>query len=129
MNEFGHNETPPGTGRAVPQFSAKHLRRQFPGGATRTGRLAVGTTYKAGKMVVLREDNGSLNTHFRGFNAIAERPVAKPCCGVWVVDIATGQTVVFVKFEDGVREIFAVEVVADRRFPDVLCSTTTTLRS
>ena len=26
------------------------------------------TTYQAGKLVVLRNDGGVLNTHFRGFN-------------------------------------------------------------
>jgi GNAT superfamily N-acetyltransferase len=52
--------------------------------------------------------------------AIAERPMEQRACGVWVVDIVTGQTVAFVRFEEGVQEIFAVHVVAGRRFPDVL---------
>jgi uncharacterized protein (TIGR03032 family) len=52
--------------------------------------------------------------------AIAERPVAERCCGVWVVDIATGQVVAFVKFEDAVQEIFAVEVLPHSAFPDVI---------
>jgi uncharacterized protein (TIGR03032 family) len=52
--------------------------------------------------------------------AIAERPVIERCCGVWVVDIRTGQTVAFVKFEDAVQEIFAVEVMPHCRFPDVI---------
>ena len=30
-------------------------------------------------------------------------------CGVWVVNIYTGETVAFLKFEDAVQEIFAVE--------------------
>ena len=41
-------------------------------------------------------------------------------CGVWVVDIVTGETVAFVKFEDGVQEIFAVQVLPDRRYPDLI---------
>jgi hypothetical protein len=49
--------------------------------------------------------------------AIAERPVAERCCGVWVVNIHTGQTIAFVKFEDAVQEIFAVSVL---RFPDLI---------
>jgi uncharacterized protein (TIGR03032 family) len=50
--------------------------------------------------------------------AIAERP--DRACGVWVVDIVTGRTVALVQFEDAVQEIFAVQVLAGRRFPDVI---------
>ena len=32
--------------------------------------------------------------------AIAERPLEERCCGVWVVNIHTGRTIAFVKFED-----------------------------
>ena len=52
--------------------------------------------------------------------AIAERPLAERCCGVWVVNIHTGQTVAFVKFEDAVQEIFAVQVLPGVRHPDVI---------
>ncbi len=52
--------------------------------------------------------------------AIAERPMAERCCGVWVVEIATGQTVAFVKFEEAVQEIFAVQVLGGTRFPDLI---------
>jgi uncharacterized protein (TIGR03032 family) len=52
--------------------------------------------------------------------AIAERPVAERCCGVWVVDIVAGQTVAFVRFEEGVQEVFAVQVVPGCRFPELL---------
>jgi len=52
--------------------------------------------------------------------AIADRPLEERCCGVWVVDIVTGQTVAFVRFEDGVQEIFAIQVLAGRRCPDLL---------
>jgi len=41
-------------------------------------------------------------------------------CGVWVVNIHTGETVAFVKFEDAVQEIFAVEVLPNMRYPDVI---------
>jgi uncharacterized protein (TIGR03032 family) len=50
--------------------------------------------------------------------AIAERP--QRACGVWVVDTVSGQTVAFVQFEDAVQEIFAVQVLSGRRFPDVV---------
>lgn len=32
-------------------------------------------------------------------------------CGVWVVNLETGQTVAFLKFEEAVQEIFAVQVL------------------
>ncbi len=41
-------------------------------------------------------------------------------CGVWVVDLATGRTVAFLKFEDAVQEIFAVQVLPGVRFPDLV---------
>jgi len=41
-------------------------------------------------------------------------------CGVWVVNIETGQTIAFCKFEEGVQEIFAVEVLPGIRFPDLI---------
>jgi uncharacterized protein (TIGR03032 family) len=52
--------------------------------------------------------------------AIADRPIEERCCGVYVVDIVTGKIVAFVKFEDRLQEIFAVQVVVGRRFPDVI---------
>jgi uncharacterized protein (TIGR03032 family) len=51
--------------------------------------------------------------------AIAERPIEERSCGVWVVNIETGQTVAFVKFEDALQEIFAVQVLHRRR-PDII---------
>jgi uncharacterized protein (TIGR03032 family) len=41
-------------------------------------------------------------------------------CGVWVVDVVTGRTVAFLKFEDAVQEIFAVQVLSQARFPDLI---------
>ena len=41
-------------------------------------------------------------------------------CGVWVVELATGRTVAFLKFEDAVQEIFAVQVLPQARFPDLI---------
>ncbi|NOZ41336.1 MAG: TIGR03032 family protein [Planctomycetes bacterium] len=41
-------------------------------------------------------------------------------CGVWVVNIETGETVAFCRFEDAVQEIFAVEVLAGCLFPDLV---------
>ena len=39
---------------------------------------------------------------------------------MWVVNIHTGETVAFVKFEDAVQEIFAVEVLPNMQYPDVI---------
>jgi uncharacterized protein (TIGR03032 family) len=50
---------------------------------------------------------------------IAERPQAERACGVWVVDLRSGQTVAFLKFEDAVQEIFAVQLLPGRRFPEL----------
>jgi uncharacterized protein (TIGR03032 family) len=52
--------------------------------------------------------------------AIAERPLAERSCGVWVVNIYTGQTVAYVKFEDAVQEIFAVQALPGMQHPDVI---------
>ena len=51
--------------------------------------------------------------------AIAEKPLAERCCGVWVVNLETGKTVAFLKFEAGVQEIFAVQVLP-LRFPELI---------
>lgn len=52
--------------------------------------------------------------------AIAERPLAERCCGVWVVNIQTGQIVAYVKFDDALQEIFAVQVLPGVRHPDLI---------
>lgn len=39
--------------------------------------------------------------------------------GVWVVDINTGKMIAFLRFEDAVQEIFAVQVVP-ARFPEII---------
>jgi uncharacterized protein (TIGR03032 family) len=41
-------------------------------------------------------------------------------CGVWVVDLTSGRTIAFLKFEDAVQEVFAVQVLAQARFPNVI---------
>lgn len=40
-------------------------------------------------------------------------------CGVWVVNIDSGQTVAFLRFEDLVEEIFDVELLHGMRFPEI----------
>ena len=46
--------------------------------------------------------------------------VRERTCGVWVVNIETGQTVGFLRFESGVQEIFAVQILRGMRFPELL---------
>lgn len=41
-------------------------------------------------------------------------------CGVWVVNLRTGNTVAFLRFEGTVHEIFAVQVLPEICFPDVI---------
>lgn len=41
-------------------------------------------------------------------------------CGVWVVNINTGQTVGFLRFEGSVQEIFSVQAIPGCRHPEVL---------
>ena len=51
--------------------------------------------------------------------AVADRPDDQRQCGVWAVDLQTGRIAGFVRFEQDVREIFAVQVL-HRRWPDLL---------
>ena len=41
-------------------------------------------------------------------------------CGVWAVNLRTGQVLGFLKFEGAVQEIFAVKVLPNESFPDIL---------
>ncbi|HWB54206.1 MAG TPA: TIGR03032 family protein [Tepidisphaeraceae bacterium] len=52
--------------------------------------------------------------------AIAELPQEERCCGVWAVDIRNGKIVGFVKFMDAVQEIFAVQLLHNLSWPEVL---------
>lgn len=51
---------------------------------------------------------------------IIERLGEERTCGVWVVNIETGETVAFLRFESGVQEIFAVQVLPQTRYPEML---------
>ncbi len=41
-------------------------------------------------------------------------------CGIWVIDLPTGQIVQFMQFQAGVEEIFAVEALPGMRFPELV---------
>ncbi|MGB0119549.1 MAG: TIGR03032 family protein, partial [Solirubrobacterales bacterium] len=40
-------------------------------------------------------------------------------CGVWIVDIDTGSTVGFIRFEEQVQEIYDVALMPGRRYPEI----------
>ncbi|HYR29833.1 MAG TPA: TIGR03032 family protein [Thermoanaerobaculia bacterium] len=50
-------------------------------------------------------------------------------CGVWVVDIRSGNIAAFLKFEDAVQEIFDVQVLAGMEFPELLEARSELVRS
>jgi uncharacterized protein (TIGR03032 family) len=50
---------------------------------------------------------------------ITER-LTERICGVWVVNIVTGQIVAYLRFTTGVEEIFAVQVLTGQRFPEII---------
>ncbi len=51
---------------------------------------------------------------------LMERLGEERTCGVWVVNINTGETLGFLRFESGVQEIFAVQVLPNSGFPELL---------
>lgn len=51
---------------------------------------------------------------------IADRELSERTCGVWVVNLDTGNVIAFVKFEDAVQEIFAVEVLTGSTYPELV---------
>lgn len=54
---------------------------------------------------------------FSGIPLIDRQP--ERSCGVWVVNIESGETIAFLRFEEGVQEIFAVKVLPSR-YPEML---------
>jgi uncharacterized protein (TIGR03032 family) len=57
---------------------------------------------------------------FSGIPITDRLPVEERACGMWVMDLRTGQVVAFLRFESGVQEVFAVQVLPKVRFPEVL---------
>ncbi len=51
---------------------------------------------------------------------VAERAQQERCCGVWVVDLTTGRTAAFLRFEGAVQEVFGVRVLPGLRFPELV---------
>jgi uncharacterized protein (TIGR03032 family) len=59
---------------------------------------------------------------------VAELPIDKRSCGVWVVDTRSGKVVAFLKLIGDVREIFSVAVLPEYQFPDVINSDVSILK-
>ena len=57
---------------------------------------------------------------FSGIPITDRLPVAERRCGLWVIDLRTGQTVAFLRFDAGVQEVFAVRVLPGVRFPELI---------
>ena len=57
---------------------------------------------------------------FSGIPITERLDLAERTCGVWAIDLETGNVVAFIKFEDAVQEIFAVSVLHGIRFPDLV---------
>jgi uncharacterized protein (TIGR03032 family) len=54
--------------------------------------------------------------------SVMQLPPEKAACGVWVVDLRSGETVAFAKFQGTVREVFSVAVLPEYQHPDVITS-------
>jgi uncharacterized protein (TIGR03032 family) len=57
---------------------------------------------------------------FSGIPLVEQLTEEQRTCGVYVVDISTGRTVAFLRFEGIVQEIFAVQVLPNIVFPDLI---------
>ncbi len=54
------------------------------------------------------------------FSGMPVTKLTERICGVWVVNIKTGEKLAFLRFESGVEEIFAVTVLPNIRFPEII---------
>ena len=57
---------------------------------------------------------------FSGLPITDRLPVEQRMCGMWVVDVRSGQTVAFLQFTDGVQEVFGVQVLPAARWPELV---------
>lgn len=51
---------------------------------------------------------------------IAQNPESRRNCGVWVIDITTGQTAGFVKFDASIQQVFEVQLLPYYRWPELV---------
>jgi uncharacterized protein (TIGR03032 family) len=57
---------------------------------------------------------------FSGIPITERLKESERACGMWVVDVRNGQTIAFLRFESGVQEVFAVQVLRGPRYPEIL---------
>jgi uncharacterized protein (TIGR03032 family) len=57
---------------------------------------------------------------FSGIPLVEQLPESERACGVWVVDLRSGRTIAFLRFEGAVQEIFAVAVLPGIVHPDLI---------
>ncbi|HEX4592361.1 MAG TPA: DUF4915 domain-containing protein, partial [Gemmataceae bacterium] len=57
---------------------------------------------------------------FSGIPITERLSESERACGLWVVDVRSGQTVAFLRFESGVQEVFAVQVLPNIVYPEFL---------
>lgn len=54
------------------------------------------------------------------FSGIEIAKLSERFCGVWVVNIMTGETIALLRFDGAVQEIFAVQVLTNLQFPNIV---------
>jgi uncharacterized protein (TIGR03032 family) len=59
--------------------------------------------------------------------AVAELKPEERCCGMWVVDTRSGATAGYVKFTNAVQEVFAVQLLPNLRWPDIITQDAATI--
>jgi hypothetical protein len=57
---------------------------------------------------------------FSGIPITERLKVSERSCGVCAVDLASGAVVALLRFEDAVQEVFAVQVLPGRRYPELI---------
>lgn len=63
-------------------------------------------------------------SRIRDASVFSDVPISRSAdrleCGVWVVDLQAGRVVGFLKFGPPIQEIFAIEVLPDQRYPEII---------
>jgi uncharacterized protein (TIGR03032 family) len=57
---------------------------------------------------------------FSGIPLTERLPAEERTCGVCVVDLARGEPIALLRFDEGVQEVFAVQVLTGRRYPELV---------
>jgi uncharacterized protein (TIGR03032 family) len=57
---------------------------------------------------------------FSGIPITERLSASERTCGACVIDLTRGEPIALLRFEEGVQEIFAVQVLPDRRYPELI---------